>query len=338
MLKQLVKPLMPLALALSFCGVSGIMTTAVHAAAPAAQLNFQQILQEERAWAGLSSKTLKMGDIEWAYSEGGDKAKPTVMLIHGLSGSRDNWNRVARYLTPYYHVVIPDLPAHGDTKVPADYDPQIPSMVESLRRFNEAASFNKNLNVAGHSLGGAVASLYAAQYFFDVQSLLLIDSAGVFKSAQSPYLKDPTLLRNLVVSKPGDFDSLMKIAMFNPPFIPAVIKQEQEKLMISQSANTRKVIEQLIKLYGFYTPETFALAARAIEAPTLIIWGKEDKIIDINVVPELKALIKNSEEPVILPNVGHTPILEAEQLVIQKYLPFLQKSVAKPNPFAGSAP
>ena len=329
-----VKPLIPLALML---GLSAFSVTITHAA-PLTQQSFAQVLQEERTWAGLTTRTLKVGDIEWAYSEGGDKSKPTVMLIHGLSGSRDNWNRVARYLTPYYHVIIPDLPDHGDTKVPADYDPQVPSMVESLRRFTEAANLTKNLNVAGHSLGGAVASLYAAQYFFDVQSLLLIDSAGVFKTTQSPYLKDPTLLRNLVVSKPGDFDNLMKIAMYNVPFIPSMLKQEQEKVMMSHADNTRKVIEQLIKMYGYYTPETFALAARAIEAPTLIIWGKQDKIIDVNVVPELKGLIKNAEDPVILPNVGHTPILEAEQLVIQKYLPFLQKSVARPNPFAGSTP
>lgn len=337
MLTTRCKPLLPIVLAL---GLSGLTSVAAQAAAPvqASQQSFQQVLQEERAWAGLTSHTLKVGDIEWTYSEGGDKAKPTVMLVHGLSGSRDNWNRVARYLTPYYHVIIPDLPAHGDTKVPADFDLQVPNMVEALRRFTEAAGINKNLNVAGHSLGGAVAGLYAAQYFFDVQSLLLIDSAGVFKSAQSPYLKDPALLRDLVVSKPGDFDKLMKIAMYSPPFIPSALKQEQEKMMISQSENTRKVIEQLIKLYGYYTPETFALAARAIEAPTLIIWGKQDKIIDVNVVPELKGLIKHAQEPVILPNVGHTPILEAEQLVIQKYLPFLQKAVATPNPFAGSAP
>lgn len=334
MLKMLCKPLLPIIVAL---GMASVSSTVVYAA-PAATQSFQQVLQEERSWAGLTTRSLKVGDVEWSYSEGGDKTKPTVMLVHGLSGSRDNWNRVARYLTPYYHVIIPDLPAHGDTKVPADFDLQVPNMVEALRRFTEAAGITKNLNVAGHSLGGAVAGLYAAQYFFDVQSLLLIDSAGVFKSTQSPYLKDPTLLRELIVSKPGDFDKLMKIAMFNPPFIPSSLKQEQEKMMMAQADNTRRVIEQLIKLYGYYTPETFALAARAIEAPTLIIWGKQDKIIDVNVVPELKGLIKNAQEPVILPNVGHTAILEAEQLVIQKYLPFLQKSVATPNPFAGSTP
>lgn len=335
MLKKFAASLAPIALALSVCSV----IPAVHAAPAAnnAQL-FQQTLQEERTWAGLSARTLKVGDVEWAYSEGGDKTKPTILLVHGLSGTRDNWNRVARYLTPYYHVVIPDLPAHGDTKVPAEYDLQVPNLTEALRRFTEAAGINKNLNIAGHSLGGAIVGLYAAQYFFDTQSLLLIDSAGVFKTAQSPYLKDPSQLRNLVVNKPGDFDKLIGIAMASPPFIPSYLKQEQERLMIAQAATTNKFIDQLIKLYGYYTPETFALAAKSIEAPTLIIWGQQDKVIDAPVAAELKGLIKNAQEPVILPNVGHTPILEAEQVVVQKYLPFLQKAVATPNPFAASAP
>ena len=79
------------------------------------QKEFQQALQEERSWAGLRSKTLKVGEVTWSYSEGGPVDKPTLLLLHGLSGSRDNWNRLAHYLTPHYHVVIPDLPTGGET-------------------------------------------------------------------------------------------------------------------------------------------------------------------------------------------------------------------------------
>ena len=50
-----------------------------------------------------------------------------------------------------------------------------------------------------------------------------------------------------------------------------------------------------------------------------------------------KSLLKNAQAPVILDNVGHMPILEADQLVVQQYLPFLsktqaQKSVTAPTP------
>lgn len=304
----------------------------------AVSMDIQQVLQEERAWAGLSSKTLKVGDITWAYSEGGDKSKPTVLLVHGLSGSRDNWNRVARYLTPHYHVIIPDLPAHGDTIVPAEFDLQMPNIVEAMRRFTEAAGVNKNMHIAGHSLGGAISVLYTSLYFFDTQSLLLVDTAGVYKNPQTVYLKDPTQLRNMIVKQAGDFNKLLKIATYAPPFIPAGLLKEQEQLMIKQSAGVSKVIERLIELYGFYTPDTFGTALRAIEAPTQIIWGDKDAIIDVGVISDLTENLKNEDTPIILKDVGHTPILEAEQRVVEYYLPFLAKTQATPNKFAAAAP
>ncbi|MBJ9954556.1 MULTISPECIES: alpha/beta hydrolase [unclassified Acinetobacter] len=289
-------------------------------------IDIQSVLQQERAWAGMETKRVKVGDIDWAYSEGGPAGKPTLMLVHGLAGSRDNWNRVARYLTQYYHVIIPDLPGQGDSKVPSDFDYSLPNLTEKLRRFAEAIKVENGLNVAGHSMGGSISLLYAAQYPVDTKSLFLIDSAGVFKSANTPYLKDPTTLRNMIVSKPGDFDRLMKIATNLPPFIPKELKDSQEKLMISQSANTTKLVEQLIVMSKLFTPDSFAIAARSIDQPVLIAWGDKDQIINVEAAAELKGLLKNAQEPVILKGVGHLPLLEQEQLLIKPYLDFLAKN------------
>ncbi|MFH4156510.1 alpha/beta fold hydrolase [Acinetobacter bereziniae] len=292
----------------------------------APSIDIQSVLQQERAWAGMETKRVKVGDIDWAYSEGGPAGKPTLMLVHGLAGSRDNWNRVARYLTPYYHVIIPDLPGQGDSKVPNDFDYSLPNLTEKLRRFAEAIKVENGLNIAGHSMGGSISLLYAAQYPVDTKSLFLIDSAGVFKSANTPYLKDPTTLRNMIVSKLGDFDRLMKIATSLPPFIPKELKDSQEKLMISQSANTTKLVEQLIVMSKLFTPDSFAIAARSIDQPVLIAWGDKDQIINVEAAAELKGLLKNAQEPVILKGVGHLPLLEQEQLLIKPYLDFLAKN------------
>ncbi|WP_336041968.1 alpha/beta hydrolase [Acinetobacter dispersus] len=293
------------------------------------EMSFQNVLQQERAWAGLQTKTLKVGDITWSYSEGGQAGKPIVILIHGLAGSRDNWNRVARALTASYHVVIPDLPASGETQVPKDFDYSVPNVTEKLRRFVEVANLTGPAHVAGHSLGGSIAMLYAGQYPFETKSLFLIDAAGVYKSATTPYLKDPNQLKNMIVSKKGDFNFLMQQAMYTPPFIPKEIAQAQEKMMIGQVEQTQKMVDQIIALNKLYTPDSFALLARSIDAPTLILWGKQDKIINVEVAPELKSLMKNAQAPVILENVGHMPILEADQLVVQQYLPFLSKIQAQ---------
>lgn len=302
--------------------LGGIGYSYVTQAAPAA-INIQNVLQQERAWAGLSSKRVKVGEVDWAYSEGGTAGKPVLLLVHGLAGSRDNWNRVARYLTPHYRVIIPDLPGQGESRVGADFDYSIPNLTEKLRRFVEAIQVEKNLHIAGHSMGGAVSLLYAAQYPLDAKSVVLVNSAGVFKSANTPYLKDPALLKNLLVSKPGDFDRLFKIATNLPPFIPNELKIEQEKLMISNAANTNKLIDQLIVMSKVFTPDSFAIAARSIDLPVLIIWGDKDQIINVEAADELKSLLKNARPPVILKNVGHIPILEQEQIMVQHYLNFL---------------
>lgn len=300
-------------------------------------VDFPTALSEERTWAGLTTKTVQAGDVNWAYSEGGNPNNPTILLIHGLGGSRDNWNRVAHHLTPYYHVVAPDLPGSGDSKIAADYDLQPATMTESLRRFAETIKIEKNLNVAGHSMGGTIAGLYTSLYFTETQSLLLVDPAGVFATAQSPYMKEPTRIRDLIVQKPGDLKNVLKIAMHDAPFIPSDLLVAQEKVMIDHAPMMTKLVEKLITLNQSYTPDTFATVVKSIEAPTLVIWGKEDKIIDVGVVPELMGLLKDKRPAVILDRVGHTPILEAEQLVVQAYLPFLSKAIATRNKFAPAA-
>lgn len=294
----------------------------------------QNYLSQERKAAGLVSRSVQVGNVTWSYSEGGLRSKPAILLIHGLGGTRDNWNGVAQFLTPYYHVIIPDLPANGDTHVPPDFDVSVPNVTEQLRQFVVKIDIEDKLNVAGHSLGGSIATVYASQYPFDTQSLFLLNSAGIYKQANTSYARNPYLLKNLIVSKPGDLDDVMHKLMQNPPEVPTPLKKAQENVLIARAPQTSKMIDQVVTLNRIYTPETFARLTRTVEAPTLILWGKQDKIFNVEVAGELKSLLKRAEAPVILNNVGHMPILEAEQEVADHYLPFLAKSQKFKNPLA----
>ncbi|ANF83081.1 lipase [Acinetobacter sp. NCu2D-2] len=323
------------ALSLTF-GLSFLpLATLSHAAlSESTQKTLQQYLAQERAIAGLTTKTLKVGDMVWSYNEGGVKNKSTIILIHGLAGSKDDWNRVAKFLTPSYHVIIPDLPTNGETRTPRDFDFSIPNVTSELRNFIETLNIDENLNIAGHSLGGSIATVYASQYPFDTQSLFLLNSAGIYKLANTPYTKNPQTLKNLIVTKAGDLDDVSRQLMENPPQIPYQYKSAQEKLLISKSATTLKAVDQVVMLSRLYTPESFARLTRTIEAPTLILWGKQDRIFNFEVAKELYGLLKRPETPIILNNVGHMPILEAEKQVAQYYLPFLAKTQILKNPLA----
>lgn len=328
MLKKIVVALLPLMLS-----VAPLSSYAAATPAPNMAL-LNSILSQERAWAGLQSKTVTADGITFAYSEGGPTNAPNVLLIHGFSGSRDNWNRVAHQLTKKYHVYALDLVGHGDTAGSDTYDFQLPNQMTSVRSFVTALNIGKGLHVAGHSMGGAIAALYTAMYFQEVQSLLLVDTAGVFKNNGNGLAKDPQNLPSLLVRKPGDLKKLISnYAMYDPPFIPNEVMEAQEKVQMDHVKWHEKLMNTLIEQAKLYSPETFQLALRSIEAPTLVIWGEKDAIIDVSVLDELKEHLKN-ESVITIPNVGHTPILEADYAVSQAYLPFLDKAQATPNKFA----
>lgn len=68
------------------CSVLSVMSISQVQAADNIDVSFQTILQQERSWAGLQSKSLKVGDITWSYSEGGSSTKPTFTTHSWFSG------------------------------------------------------------------------------------------------------------------------------------------------------------------------------------------------------------------------------------------------------------
>lgn len=294
----------------------------------------QSILQQERKWAGLESKTLKVEDFSFSYSEGGAKTAPTVLLVHGFSGSRDNWNRVARQLTKQYHVIAVDLPGHGDTIAPATFEYTLANLAEAVRKFVTTLGIQKDLHIAGHSLGGGIAVLYSALYFLEVRSVMLVDTAGVYQNAGNSLITKPQELTKLLARKEGDFEKLVtQIATYSPPFVPKEIMEGYEKIHMRHLPEQEKLMAGLTEQMKWYTPDTFHTGLKTLEAPVLVVWGEKDAVIGVEAVEEIKQNLKEGEY-LILKDVGHTPILEADYPVSEAYLKFLAKAQAKPNKFA----
>src|ERR1700710_2020288 len=70
----------------------------------------------ERGAAGLERKETDIPGLHVVYLEGG-QGKP-LLLLHGFGADKDNWTRVARYLTPHFHVFALDLPGYGESAQP----------------------------------------------------------------------------------------------------------------------------------------------------------------------------------------------------------------------------
>jgi pimeloyl-ACP methyl ester carboxylesterase len=62
----------------------------------------------------LQSKQVRLGEVDYAYSEGPANG-PKLLLMHGVSGSRETWDPVLPYLVGEYHLFAVDHRGHGRT-------------------------------------------------------------------------------------------------------------------------------------------------------------------------------------------------------------------------------
>ena len=163
------------ALVLLLVGAAGLIS-AVYLAPEAATRFF---IDMERSRSGLVKKEIDLpGGLHYVYLEGGH-GEP-LLLLHGFGANKDNFVRVARFLTPHYRVIIPDHIGFGESAHPqlADYAP--PAQAERLHAFAQALGI-KRLHLGGNSMGGQIALTYAAAYRQEVASLWVLDPAGVEK-------------------------------------------------------------------------------------------------------------------------------------------------------------
>jgi abhydrolase domain-containing protein 6 len=272
-------------------------------------------IEGQRRDANLTIKSVNIPDFKIVYAEGG--TGDTIVFVHGFGGSKDRWLKIAKYFTTNYRVIMLDLPGFGDSSKPQDAKYNIMSQVERLNLFVNELRLTK-FHLVGNSMGGAIASSYAATYPQMVKTLALFDAAGV----KTPVKSELGLLLEkgenpLAIKDPDDYDKLLKLAYFNPPHIPSFVKRYLAKQEIETEPLNKKIFSDI---------STDVLSTEnklnKITAPTLIVWGDSDKLIDISSVPIFEKNIKNSKS-VIIKECGHMPHMEKPAETASIYQDFL---------------
>ena len=275
-----------------------------------------------RRRASLSRKAVRVGDIEWPYLDGGKARGEPVVLVHGFGGDKDNWTLYAPYLTPHHRVICPDLPGFGenDRSVGRDYGMQ--AQAERLREFLDALGIDR-CHLAGNSMGGFVALQFALDFPQRVASLALLDNAGVAGAGSSDLQRSIERGENpLELKTMADVDRLLAFVYRKPPFMPRQFKQ----LLLDDALANAQVLD---KVFWTLAEEGIAgvLNARLgeVQAPTLIVWGRHDQLIDVSAVDELRRGIADSVA-VIFEHVGHVPMLEAPRATAEHHLALLART------------
>lgn len=268
----------------------------------------------ERGLAGLEEREVAAGDHRLVYLEGG--SGPTLLLVHGFAADKDNWTRLARHLSDRFHLVAPDLPGHGesDRLESASYD--IRSQVERLRAFRAALGLER-FHLAGNSMGGHIAAAYAAAYPADVESLILLDAAGV--EAPEPSELSALLERGenpLVAASAEEFEELLDFLFVERPYVPAPILDH----FAEQAAANREFHDKIWSDLGA-RPLPLEGLLPSIAAPTLVIWGDSDRVLHPSGAEVFQKGIPRART-VMLEGCGHVPMLERPEEVARHVLEF----------------
>ncbi len=263
---------------------------------------FEITVKMQHRSAGLVQKEITVGDHRIVYLEGGT-GSDTIVLVHGFGGDKDNWPMLVAAL-PGYHYIIPDLPGFGESSKIESSKYDVVSQVERLEKFLTQLGV-KSFYIAGNSMGGNIAGVYAAAHAQKVKGLILINNAGINSPVKSELFKSLEKgLNPLLVNSPDDFDRLLKFVFVKEPYIPFRIKG----VLAERAIASRKFND---KIFADITAAPAMLENRfsSLTMPVLIIWGDQDRVLDVSSVPVLEKGIKNSIS-VILKDCGHIPMME----------------------------
>ena len=268
----------------------------------------------ERRQAGLERKEIDLPDgTHYVYLEGG-QGEP-LMLLHGFGANKDSFDRVAKFLTPKYRVIVPDHIGFGESAHPPDADYSPAAQAGRLHALAKALGVT-DVHIGGSSMGGQIAMSYAVQFRSEVKSLWLIDTAGIWSAPASELRKtiEETGKNPLLIRTEEEFAGLFPWVMAEPPFIPRPIMN-----VLAQERIRNFDLEQ--RIFVQIAGDSMEERVRGMETPTLIVWGDKDRTINVATAEVLRALLPRSQV-IIMPGIGHVPVIERPQQSADDYLRF----------------
>lgn len=271
-------------------------------------------LEYERGAAGLQRKEIEIaGGLRYVYLEGGRGAP--LMLLHGFGGNKDNFTRIARYLTPHYRVIIPDHIGFGESSHPAQADYAPRAQAERLRALARKLGAEK-LHLGGNSMGGHIALTYAALYPKEVQSLWLLDAAGVWSAPPSELRRKMAESGEnpMIVNNEDDFARLVDLVTAKPMLIPRPLLDVLAQERIRNRELEKRIFKQLAE-------DSVEERIRGLAIPSLVVWGQQDRVLHPGSAGVLQMLLIKSEV-IMMPGVGHMPMLEEPEKCALDYLRF----------------
>ncbi len=218
-------------------------------------------------------------------------AGEAIVLVHGLMGTMYHWEPTLEILGTDVRALAPTLPIFD----PGTCDLSTVALGEWLLRFLDALAIDRAL-IGGNSLGGHVAIQAALRCPERVAGLVLTGSSGLLERQvvrAIPHRPSAAWVREKME------EAFHDARFVTPEWVDAV------RCTIMDRSNVARVLRSARAARR----ENLDRRLAEIAVPTLIVWGREDRITPLQMAQRFQSLIPLSDL-VVLRNCGHAPMME----------------------------
>lgn len=247
------------------------------------------------------------GRFRFIESGGGEE---NLLLLHGLFGALSNFEGIINHFSDKLNVVVPILPIF---ELPIR-KLSVSGLVNYVADFVEYKGYD-HVHVLGNSLGGHIALLYVLAHPEKVRSITLTGSSGLFESAMGSSFP-----------KRGDYEFIKtktEATFYRPEVATKELVDE-----VYDIVNDRNKAIRIIATAKSAVRHNLGDKLHQIEAPTLLVWGRDDQITPAFVGEKFHELIENSRL-VFVDECGHAPMMEHPEEFNRHLAAFLEEVTAK---------
>jgi 2-hydroxy-6-oxonona-2,4-dienedioate hydrolase len=214
-----------------------------------------------------------------------------VVLLHGLMGQMHHWDAVLDAVGEGYRVIAPTLPVFHPDLGEASVD----GLVRHVLRLLDALEMPRAV-LGGNSLGGHVALRLALDHGDRVSGLVLTGSSGLFERGFTtgvPHRPDRTWVRRK-----------MEEVFFDSALVTDGWVEDLHRTVTTPASALR-----ILRLARSARRDNLEARLGEIRVPSLLIWGRDDRITPPEVAERFRALIPDAHLWELV-HCGHAPMLE----------------------------
>ena len=238
---------------------------------------------------------------------------PPILFVHGLSGAWQNWLENLPHFARTHRAIALDLPGFGSSPMPP-WQISIPAYGRFVRDFCERLGVERCC-IVGNSMGGFIATEVSINDPDRVDRLVLVSAAGITlaRARREPVA---VLGRMVRAASPVTLRWQTGAGMRRPKarqmsfrgvfHDPNALRRELLWENLAPALDSPGYLDAFTNLAGYDIRHRLG----EIEDPTLIVWGRNDRVVPAPAALSYKRRIGSNAELVIFDRTGHVPMLE----------------------------